>query len=163
MERQNNLQFYDKFITAFRYEGTGIDISDEMLRLLVAASADATYDYNANETWKTYNRARFRLKKARKISRLINIIKLNNLDYEIKTFNNDDHVNIYVYLPFRIKEFPKEWYQCNRHQLEIIAEEVMFWDGSAKEQNRYCTTIKSNADYIQFVFSSIGGFQTTIF
>lgn len=156
MERQNNLKFYDKFITVFNYSGEGINISDNLLRLLVAASADATYDYNADITWNTYNRARFRIKKARKISRLINIIKSNNLEYDIKTFDNDDHVNIYVYLPFRIKNFPKEWYQCSKHQLEIIAEEVMFWDGVAKENNRYATSIKSNADFIQFVFSSLG-------
>lgn len=155
MKRQNELKFHDRFITAFNYGGGGIDLSDSMIRLLVAASADATYDYNADRSWNTYNRARFRLKKARKISRLINLIKDNELEYEIKTFNNDDHVNIYVYLPFRIREFPTEWYNCSKHQLEIIADEVMKWDGSAKENNRYSTSIKHNADFIQFVFSAL--------
>ena len=155
MKRQNELKFHDRFITAFNYSGGGIDLSDSMIRLLVAASADATYDYNADRSWNTYNRARFRLKKARKISRLINLIKDNELEYEIKTFNNDDHVNIYVYLPFRMREFPTEWYNCSKHQLEIIADEVMKWDGSAKENNRYSTSIKHNADFIQFVFSAL--------
>lgn len=156
MKRQNELSFYDKFITSFSYNGTGIDMSDTMLRLMVAASADCSYDYNADETWNTYNRARFRIKKARKILRLINLIKGLKLDYEIKTFENDDHVNIYVYLPYRIKEFPKEWYNCSRHQLEIIAEEVMYWDGDYVRKDRYSTTNKNNADFIQFVFSSLG-------
>lgn len=155
MNRQNNLQFRDRFITSFDYEGEGIDLSDSMIRLLVAASADATYNYDADESWNTYNRARFRIKKARKISRLINIIKNLHLDYEIKTFENDDHVNIYVYLPFRIKEFPKEWYNCNKHQLEIIAEEIFYWDGCLNRKS-YSTSIKNNADFIQFVFSSLG-------
>lgn len=155
MNRQNNLQFRDRFITSFDYEGEGINLSDSMIRLLVAASADATYDYNADESWNTYNRARFRIKKARKISRLINIIKNLNLDYEIKTFENDDHVNIYVYLPFRIKEFPKEWYNCNKHQLQIIAEEIFYWDGCLKQKS-YSTSIKNNADFVQFIFSSLG-------
>ncbi len=156
MRRQNALCFYDKFLTAFDYSGSGIDMSDDMLRLMVAASADCSYDYNADETWNTYNRARFRIKKARKISRLIHIIKDLKLDFEIKTFENDDHVNIYVYLPYRIKEFPKEWYNCSKHQLEIIAEEVMYWDGDYMRKDRYSTTNKNNADFIQFVFSSLG-------
>lgn len=156
MKRQNELRFYDKFITSFNYGGCGIDMSDEMLRLMVAASADASYDYNADETWETYNRARFRLKKASKIARLINLIKDAKLDYEIKTFQNDDQVNIYVYLPYRIKEFPKEWYNCSKHQLQIIAEEVMYWDFDLKNKDRYFTSLKSNADFIQFVFTSLG-------
>lgn len=156
MKRQNALKFYDSFITTFSYEGLGIDLSDNMIRLLIAASGDASYNYNANPSWSTYNRARFRIKKARKISRLITIIKELSLDYEIKTFANDDHVNVYVYLPYRIKEFPKDWYNCSKHQLEIIAEEVMYWDGDFGRKNRYSTTIKNNADFIQFVFSSLG-------
>lgn len=156
MKRQNELRFYDKFITAFNYGGNGIDISDAMLRLMVAASADGTYDYNADETWNTYNRVRFRIKKASKIARLINLIKDTKLDYEIKNFKNDDHVNIYVYLPYRIKAFPKEWYNCSKHQFQIIAEEVMYWDFDLKNKNRYFTILKSNADFIQFVFSSLG-------
>lgn len=155
MNRQNDLQFRDRFITSFDYEGEGINLSDSMIRLLIAASADASYNYNADESWGTYNRARFRIKKARKISRLINIIKNLKLDYEIKTFENDDHVNIFVYLPFRIKEFPKEWYNCNKHQLQIIAEEIFYWDGCSKQKS-YSTSIKNNADFIQFVFSSLG-------
>ena len=161
MQRQNELRFYDKFITSFSYSGVGINVSDDMLRLLIAASADASYNYNVKEGANTYNRARFRLKKARKISRLINIIKRLNLDYEIKNFGTDDHVSIYVQLPYRIREFPDEWYQCNRHQLEIIADEVMYWDGY-KAENRYSTTIKKNADFIQFVYTALNKRSTIL-
>ena len=156
MKRQNDLKFHDKFITTFKYNGEGINLSDNMIRLMVAASADATYDYNAKETWNTFNRCRFRLKKARKISRLLNIIKSLNLDFEIKCFNDDDHVNIFVQLPYRIKEFPKEWYNCTTHQFKIIADEIMYWYGDYYNKKRYSTTIKSNADFIQFVYTSLG-------
>ncbi len=156
MKRQINFKFYDKFMTTFKYEKEGIDLNDNMIRLLVAASADATYNYNAESTWESYNKARFRLKKARKISRLINILKSLSLDYEIKNYKNDDHVNIYVSLPYRIKEFPKDWYNCSKHQFEIIADEVMYWDGDYVNKKRFNTTIKNNADFIQFVFSSLG-------
>ena len=157
MKRQNNLSFHDRFITTFQYNGTGIDLSDNMIRLLVAISADGSYNYNIkNKTSNTYNRARIRLKKARKISRLINIIKKANIDFEISNFANDDYVNIFINLPFRFKEFPDEWYNCSKHQLEIIADEIMYWDADIKEKNRYFTTIKSNADFVQFVFTSLG-------
>ena len=153
--RQNELSFRDRFITTFNYNGNGIDFSDDMIRLLVAASADATYDYNADESWDTYNRARFRIKKSRKQDRLIKLINNLNIKYEVKDWN-DGYKNYFVYLPCRFKIFPKEWYKCSKHQLEIIAEEVMYWDGNYIKQNRYFTTIKENADFIQFVFSSLG-------
>ena len=156
-ERHERLSFYDRFITTFDYEGGGIDLSDDMIRLFVAASADATYNYNANEDWNTYNRARFRLKKDRKKNRLIQLINSLNLNYEVKDWDSDkSYKNYLVYLPYRFKVFPKEWYNCSKHQLEVIAEEVMYWDGDYFNKNRYFTTIKENADFIQFVFASLG-------
>ncbi len=156
MKRQNNNSFYDKFITAFDYEGKGIDLSDNMLRLMIAASADGIYDYSLKPKSPTYNRVSFRYKKVRKIVRLVNIIKSLKLDYTITNCANNDYVVIQTNLPYRIKNFPKEWYNCSKHQLKIIADEVMYWDGDIKKKNCYSTAIKENADFIQFVFSALG-------
>lgn len=181
----------DRFKTTFSYSGQGITISNELIRLLVATSADGSYNYNLKEDNKTYSKAIFRLKKRDKIIRLFNLIKDTKLDYSCHSknynfiyndnkfydknkslLNNDfleslliqiskepdileDYFIIGVYLPFRFKNFPKEWYNCNKEQLEIIADEVMYWDADLKNHKYYCTSIKENADFIQFVFSSL--------
>ena len=52
--------------------------------------------------------------------------------------------------------FTKDWYDCNQHQREIIADEVLNWDGSVNgKRRRFSTTIKESADFVQFVFSSL--------
>ena len=53
--------------------------------------------------------------------------------------------------------FPSEWYECSKHQLEIIVDEVKNWDGYiSKGSTRFFTTVKENADFIQFAMTSLG-------
>lgn len=160
LQRCQESRFYDKFMTTFVYDGPGIDLSDEMIRICVASSADGYYSKKMiRSDAYTYNRCRFNLTKKRKIKRIIELAKAAGLKYEIHHFNKKKQINsydIFVFMPFRFKEFPLEWYQCSLHQKQIIADEIMFWDGNYNENNRYSTTIKENADFVQFVFSSLG-------
>jgi twinkle protein len=127
-----------------------------MIRLLVAASADGSYYYKLSENAKTYNKCRFHIKKERKKERLLELIKNTGLEFEVKQSANIDYTDFYVTLPFRMKEFDDWWYNCNKHQMNIIAEEVLLWDGTVGKSSIYSTTLKKNADFIQFVFSSLG-------
>lgn len=160
MKRHNERKFYDRFICAFTYNGPGINLSDDMIRMCVACSADGGFNYNIKHSDALmYNRARFNLTKPRKIQRIIELAQKAGLKYEVVNYNKTKQINskdIYVYMPFRFKVFPPEWYQCSLHQKRIIAEEVMFWDARYEKTNDYSTTIKENADFVQFVFSSIG-------
>ena len=155
MQRHKEYNFKDKFITTFNYSGNGIDIGDDMLRLLIAVSADGHFaDGNGC-------RVRFNLKKHRKIARLVSLLNKMNKEYDIKNYNGQarDYIQIMITIPESysfFKEFPRDWYKCSGRQKAIIAEEIMYWDGSYKEKDKYFTTIKANADFIQFVFNSLG-------
>ncbi len=46
-------------------------------------------------------------------------------------------------------------YACNKHQLGVIADEVMFWDGNVGSM-QYTSTRKENADFIQYAFAATG-------
>jgi hypothetical protein len=50
------------------------------------------------------------------------------------------------------------WYLCNRHQLEVVCDEVLHWDGSVDKIGRrsFYTSRKETADFIQFAFSACG-------
>lgn len=53
--------------------------------------------------------------------------------------------------------FPSEWYECSKHQLEVIVDEVKYWDGYiSKGSTQFFTTVKENADFIQFAMTSLG-------
>lgn len=159
-ENQESNGFKGKFITTFNYQGKGIDLSDDEIRLMIAVFADGSF-YSKECSDETYKQARFHLKKDRKKQRLEALLTKMNLDYKKVKSSTDGYDDYYIIAPFRSKHFPKEWYQCNKHQLEIIFDEVMYWDGRAKKQNNYSTTNKSDADFIQFVLTSLG-YRATI-
>ena len=160
-EKIKNCKFHGKFLTSFKYSGNGINYSDDMIRLLVAIFADGSFHSNANPTIELYFQCRFHLKKQRKKDRLVKLLNNLNYSYREKQSSAIGYTDYYIQAPIREKHFPTEWYNCSQHQLRIIAEEVMNWDGAYKEQNRYSTSCKSDADFIQFVFSAIG-YRATI-
>lgn len=159
-ENQETTGFKGKFITTFNYQGRGIDLSDDEIRLMVAIFADGSF-CNQVCSDKTYNQVRFHLKKERKKERLEHILNRMNLDFRKTKSAADGYDDYYTIAPFRCKHFPNEWYQCNKHQLEIIFDEVMYWDGRYKTKNDYSTTNKSDADFVQFVLTSLG-YRSTI-
>jgi len=141
--------FSGRIITSFNYNGgTGINMSDDELRLQIAAMADGSYK---NKTTKL---CRFRLKKEGKINRLQNLIKKLKLESNDRTVNCDEFRYITVETPRNEKHFTSEYWNANLHQLKVIADEVFYWDGDIKEQ-KYRTTNKNDADFIQYVLTSV--------
>lgn len=160
-KQESSTGFHGKFLTSFAYEGTGIDLSDDMIRLYIAVMADGSFNYNLkNETSSTYNRARVNVTKLYKKQRLEELLERNKIPYSFMIFNEDCRSIHYLFdVPARMKHFPKDWYNCNKHQLQVIADEVVKWDGSTtgkRAYKEYFTTSKADADFIQFVFSALG-------
>ena len=157
--KQETRGFYGRFITSFRYDGKGIDYNDAVIRLFVAAIADGTFNYQADLDWLSYKRVRFHLKKDRKKERIVKLLNCAGLPWWHKESAAEGYTDFYCDLPERLKEFPASWYNCSNHQLEVLADELMYWDGYAGHGNRLgniSTTSKINADFIQFVFSATG-------
>lgn len=155
-DMHDNNGFGGKFITSFKYNGVGIYLSEYEIRLMIAIFADGNFYSDAKEYNDSYNQVRMHLKKQRKKNRLENI--LNRLKIKFKKTESAaiGYHDYYFDSPFRCKHYPEQWYNCSAKQLEIIADEVMNWDGCYNEQNRYSTTYKMDADFIQWVFTSLG-------
>ena len=139
--------FKGRFITAFDYAGEGISLKDDEIRLMVACFADGSIQRN---------KMRFNLKKSRKVERLKQLLDNLNIDYSYK-YSDSSEYHVFYFNPVMLeKHFPSNWYNCSKEQFKIIADEVMYWDGDYKKHNRYVTTCKQDADFIQFVFNSLG-------
>ena len=118
----------------------------------MAIIADGTFRYKSkNTTW-----CRLNLKKRKKQQRIRKLLKEANIEYKEKCWNNRDkqYINFIFYAPARIKTIPNEWYNCTQHQLEIIADELPYWDGMISKtsknklpQIQVFTTNKQNADF----------------
>lgn len=131
---------------------TRLDISDVMLRLQVAVIADSTIVSGG--------RASFHLKKEDKILRLIKLAEEADLHYTHSIKSNGYSV-IELKPTFVDKIFDSKYYNCSNRQLEIIFDEVTYWDGS-KERMEYNTTIKESADFIQYC-GTVCGYTVSMF
>ena len=150
---QNSGKFYGGFKTDFVYNGPGMNLSDVELKLMLAVICDGSFPKkNSNSTY-----CRINLKKQRKKDALESILKEWGKEY-VKT-NNDDGYSVYTFkAPRKEKEFTSEWYSCSQHQLQLICNNVLQWDGSCDSHGRksFETTSKQSADFIQFAFSACG-------
>lgn len=156
-ENHNNTTngFRGKFITTFKYNGQGINLSEFEIRLMCAVICDGTFKHEfANK-----NLCRINIKKQRKKDRLEWILNELKINYRKEQWNpNDLNYNNYIFEVPRIeKEFGEFWYNCSNEQLRIICDEILYWDGSqCNNRKSFSTTNKDTADFVQFAFSSFG-------
>ncbi len=142
--------FLGKFITTFDYEGKGLPYNEWEIRLKVAIKADGSFK-NKYKPFDCY----INIKEKRKKERLEWLLNNNNIKYEILDGAEGYSVYKFTYLDNE-KTYTKEWYNCTKEQYKIIYDEIFYWDGDFKYKDRFFTTIKSDADFIQFVGTSLG-------
>ena len=159
MHNNSKTGFSGRFITTFSYNGKGISLTDEELRVMCAVICDGTFNYRLSEANKHKNawtKCRFHLKKNRKKNRIRNLLNNANIPYREYESTAEGYTDFVANVPFRCKEFGAEWYNCTNAQMQIVCDEVMFWDGDYKRQTCLSTTNKSTADFIQYAFSCTG-------
>lgn len=160
---ENNISgFKGKFITTFKYGGEGIDLTDDEIRIMCAIIADGSF-YNVSKPHQpSYNTCRFHIKKERKRERLRFLFNNANIEYREVKSQTKGYTDFYITAPRREKEFSSYWYDCTNEQLQIICDEIMFWDGSISPtkngviRKRFSTSIKQSAEFVQFAFSACG-------
>ena len=143
--------FDARLLTTFNYDGSGIDLTDSEIKLMCAVICDGYFRKNSNTSWCCVN-----LKKDRKINLLRDILQESGYDYkESKQKNN--YTRFYFNAPRKEKEFTSYWYNCSNHQLKVICDNVLNWDGSITNNRKTFTQKnKSTIDFIQFAFASCG-------
>lgn len=107
------------------FDGKGINLTDDELRLFCAVSADFTIRESGD--------LHAAFKKQRKIKRITAILDRLGLRYSnniIKRGYNSIFIHRGQNL-FVAKNFPMEWVsKLSKHQIELILEEIIHWDGN---------------------------------
>lgn len=157
--------FTGRFITSFRYSGKGIDLSDSKIKLMCAVICDGSFyknmEYSLNAD--SYMRCRFHIKKDRKKKKLRELFEECGINWREKKSANDGYVDFYINAPRREKVFSDYWYNCNQHQLQVICDNILFWDGADDGVRKsFFSNVKENADFIQFAFTACGYRATVI-
>lgn len=152
MHESSKRGFGGKLYTSFIYEGEGIALTDAEIKIMCAVICDGSFFKNEKS-----KRCRFHIKKDRKKIRLREIFKEAGLDHKESISAAEGYTDFYIDAPVRTKTFTKEWYKCTQHQLQIICDNILFWDGSVTNgRARFCSNVKENADFVQFAFAACG-------
>lgn len=139
--------------TTFNLESKGLDMSDEDIRVIAMISADGTI----RKKFPDHTRVEIHLRKERKVERAKHLLNAAGLDFSCHE-RKDGTTNFYVHgKPWYTKDLTIFW-AANQHQLKTLAEESLEWDGTKRKNGgfSYSTTIKQNADVIQFAFAANG-------
>lgn len=139
----------------------GIDISNDKLKLIVAAQADGHYMYNNRiDGSKSIYGLEFHLKKERKIQRIKEILEALSLEYTVcnKT-DGSTSIRVYNNTEFNAKEyceaedllcdkiFTWNMLNLNSKQAELVLDEILLWDG-CEVAKKYNSSIRKNVDII---------------
>ena len=158
--QQNKTRGFNcRFITGFYGDNnTKLPLTDDEIRLHIAIKADGSIinpDVDKSHfAAKELYTIRFHLKKERKINRLKNILQILNISYK-ETLYNDNTTDIKFDYDKISKRFSTDWYSASYEQLQLIGEEVCYWDGSISGSNHtYSSAFKEDADFVQYVWSA---------
>ena len=149
---KNKNGFRHKFKTTFIPKiKTKIDLTDIELRLMVMICADGCISSN-----KVY----LNFIKERKASRCMQLLKESNTGVEnVKyKYNKETKVFTFSFYPPILKKGIHQFWKASLHQLNIIAEECLYWDGD--RENTFYTRKKEEADFINYVFTCTGNRST---
>jgi len=140
--------FRGRFLTTFNYEGSGIDLSDDEIKLMMLIMFNGEVKNDSDVI-------RIRTRKESKQERLVQLLNNCSIKYNRK-YGRNGYSDFYFNAPKNHNEFkPDYWFNCNNRQLKIITDECL------KQLNDwtkvvFSTSNKELADFIQFAFASIG-------
>lgn len=135
---------------------TGCDgslgLTDDQLRLQIAVNADGTV------LTESTGRVAVRIKKERKKQRLEMLLEKTNTPYRSFDLHgvHEGRTEYQFKAPCGYKGVTEEWFNLKQHELEVICDEVMYWDGDSVSKNRVATINKFEADFFQFAYSACG-------
>lgn len=144
-----------KQLHAAQYAFGNKHLSKAEVVILTAAQADGSFNDGGVD---------FKLTKARKYRRLVNALRESNLVYS----DNDStcgHVRLYIYKEsaawlYELLGKEKVWgpwlLEYDRWTIKAILEELPHWDGCFTRGNMYSSSVKTNIDWMQIIYSLTG-------
>lgn len=151
--------FHGSFINSFLPpESEGLPFSDDELRLIVAIQADGHFPKQNSEG---NFHCRINLKKENKKIRLEKLLNNCGIPYK-KTVSSSKGFHVYTFQALKPWKSLKYLWKANKYQLEVIAEEVVLWDGSVGRNTEYYSTDKDSVDFVHYCFSCVYGTRASL-
>lgn len=140
--------------TTFKVDNSSLDFTDNDIRIFVMISADGRLKQLVNG--ETYIELHF--KKERKIKRAIELLSSADIQFSHNVWGDGSTCISFSSNKFNTKDLT-QFFKANTHQLKILSEESLLWDGtidSLRNHKHFVSNNKKNADVIQFAYSATG-------
>lgn len=136
-----------------------IALSEIEIRIQVAFHADGSYGTRDLSRITGKRKGVISVKKEAKKERLRELLRSSGIVWKERL--RVDGYSLFVFVPPLVsKTFGPEWWNASFEQRRIIADEAWRWDGrkikSRGDAKRYSSMHESDADFIQFCYSSTG-------
>jgi hypothetical protein len=138
-----------RFRTTFHVgDRPGLPLSDDLIRLQIAANADGWFDGN-----KVY----IRLRRERKIARLRSILTRSGVDHWERPCEPEGFVK-FSFVPPMPKGFGPRWFDATGDQLRIIVDELPHWDGTFRKAGGegFYSSSAADIDFAQYAYAATG-------
>jgi hypothetical protein len=137
--------------TTFKAPEDGLKLSDAGIRYQVMMQADGWLRPQGRQVGVT-------VRKERKKQRVREILSLMEIQFTERCYEGrPTETNFIFYPPDRQKHFPVEWYAMSYSQLEVVMDEIQYWDSLfGYDEARFFSTNKPDIDFIQFASHATG-------
>lgn len=144
--------------TFFAPSGKGLSLTEDQLRVQVAAMADGSLvNTKRRDGYCVMN-----LKRPLKVARMKALLETAKIFYRER--KRDDGYTTYVFhTPWHTKTFGPEFWEATKEQLAVIADEAGYWDGTLREKSTsFYSTVKESADFMQYAMASTGHYANLL-
>lgn len=140
--------------TTFVPTTPGMPLSDAALRVMVAVNGDGHMHKRGLP-----GRCTIAVRKQRKKDRLEKLLNAAGIEFSARcSASRPTEMHYSFSAPLTTKRFEGIWWDANVHQLAVILDEMSHWDGLFEgPDTRYYTTVKADADFIQYAAHATGG------
>lgn len=135
--------------------GKGLDISEGELRLQVAVMADGRIVKEGKD-----NYCQMRFSKKHKYDRLLELCNKFDLKFKdnggkfYEKYSNNTEYEVIVWPKWVDKSFNEKYWSCSQEQLELIIDEIRYWDGSISKKCTttvdYTSTRQGDVEFVQY-------------
>lgn len=135
---------------------SGVDLTDDQLRLMVAVLADGNLHPHVYRDGRRC--CRVAVRKDRKKQRIVQLLTSCELEFKRHQASaaRPTEEAFWFYPPIETKSYDFLW-ACSAAQLRIVVDELKHWDGLYSTiENRFHTTDRQAADFVQYAWTALG-------
>lgn len=137
--------------TVFNYDSdAALDMSDSEIRVQIMVAADGCLRKRKTVP----DKVEVHIRKKRKIDRAA--ILLDDAGIEFTKYDHADGTVTYLFVSPRQDKRLNMFWGASSHQLGILAEECLLWDGHTGCHSNYHTSCADDANVVQFAFAVSG-------